>query len=77
MQKGDAETLRCVSCAPRLPMENKLAAQLVDLLVKLQSAPVVRKGRSAGQGSVLNKVCYEAIGHHLIQVLALQNAAMS
>ena len=58
-------------------MENKLAAQLVDLLVKLQSAPVVRKGRSAGQGSVLNKVCYEAIGHHLIQVLALQNAAMS
>ena len=49
-------------------MENKLAAQLVDLLAKLQSAPVVRKGRSAGQGSVLDKVCYEAVRHHLIQV---------
>ena len=49
-------------------MENKLAAQLVDLLVKLQSAPVVRKGRSAGHGSVLDKVCYEAVRHHLIQV---------
>ena len=49
-------------------MKNKLAAQLVDLLVKLQSAPVVRKGRFAGQGSVLNKVCYKAVRHHLIQI---------
>ena len=58
-------------------MENKLAAQLIFLLVKLQSVLVVRKEGPAGKGSVLNKVCHEAVRRHLTQVQALQSAAMS
>ena len=49
-------------------MENKLAAQLINLLVKLQPALVGRKERSAGQESVLNKVCHEAVRHHHVQI---------
>ena len=45
-----------MSCASSLQMENKLAMQLIYRLAELQSALVVRKEGSAGQGPVLYKV---------------------